>query len=106
MHQYPRPPDQNDAFWFLFTGFFAMLGVLTKMIMHGDKRSPMAWLGELLSVGFWGGLSGWIIAYYTTWDTPLIAGISAMLGHLGHAGLIYFFQRFIMNQIGGPGDKR
>lgn len=105
MHQYPEPPNQNDAFWFLFTGFFAMLGVFTRMLMHGEKRSFMAWLAELISVGFWGGLAGWIIAFYTAWDTPLVAGISAMLGHVGHNSLIFFLQRFLLNQIGGSGGR-
>lgn len=100
MPHYPEPPNHNDWFWFLFTGFFAVLGVFTKMLRSGRERSAMSWIAEMISVGFWGGLSGWIIAYYTNLDTPMVAAISAMLGNLGHAGLIYFLRKTIMSQVG------
>jgi len=77
-----------------------MLGVFTRMIHQSERRSMLSWLGELISVGFWGGLSGWMIAYYTNLDTPMVAALSAMLGHMGHRGLIFFVRRLISGQIG------
>ena len=107
MPSYPEPPNNNDIFWFVFGGFFAILGVLTRIATSGARGSPMKWLLEALSVGFWGGLAGWIIAYYTTLETPVIAGVSAVFGHMGHNSIVYFVDKFIGTQIGGnDGRKR
>ena len=106
---YPQPPDKFDLFWFLFTGLFAMLGEILRSMHAGESKPWVVWVGEVFSVGFWGGLTGWLLAYYTNLDAPALASISAVIGHFGHRGVLTVTMQLVKRFTGldfGDDDRR
>lgn len=111
---YPDPPNKQDLFWFLFGGFFSMLAELMRSL-HGGEPAKKGWLVtifEAISVAFWGGLAGWLLAYYTQMDAPLLAAVAALSGHYGHRGaagvVIAIVRSFGVDLRGdnGKGERR